>query len=71
MAAGARLLSGAGRALAIATLLMCLVALPFAGIAIGPALLIALAAVGYRWARLRRPPASAPALEAEKEGDPV
>jgi len=51
---------------------MCLVALPFAGIALGPALLIALAAVGYRWARLRRAePASAPALEVEKEGDPV
>ncbi len=64
MAAGARLLRGAGRALAIATLVMCLVALPFAGIALGPALLIALAAVGYRWARLRRAePASAPALE--------
>jgi amino acid efflux transporter len=78
MAAGARLLSGVGRALAIATLVMCLVALPFTGIALGPALLIALAAVGYRWARLRRVPASAsdlsegkPALEVEKEGDPV
>lgn len=69
MAAGVWLLRGAGRLLAFVTLLMCLVALPFAGIALGPALLIALAAVGYRWARLRRPPASAPALE--KESEPV
>ncbi len=71
MAAGARLLSGAGRALSIATLLMCLAALPFTGIALGPALLIALAAVGYRWARLRRAPTSPSALEAEKESEPV
>lgn len=73
MAAGARLLSGAGRLLAVATLLMCLVALPFTGLALGPALLIALAAVGYRWARLRqaRTSASVSALEVEKESEPV
>ena len=65
MAAGARLLRGAGRALAIATLIMCLAALPFTGLALGPALLIALAAAGYRWLRLRAP------SEPLKEGEPV
>ncbi len=69
MGAGARLLAGRGRLLAVVTLLMCLVALPFTGIALGPALLIALVAVVYRWARLRLAAASAPALE--KESEPV
>ncbi|HEY7983782.1 MAG TPA: amino acid permease, partial [Ktedonobacterales bacterium] len=69
MAAAARLLNGVARLLAIVTLLMCLVALPFTGLALGPALLIALVAMCYRWARLRRTPTGAPALE--KEGDPV
>lgn len=69
MAAGARLLKGAPRILAIVTLLMCLVALPFTGISLGPAALIAVVAMVYRWARLRRAPASA--AEPEKASEPV
>lgn len=69
MAAGVRLLRGAGRILAVATLIMCLAVLPFTGLALGPALLIALAAMGYRWLRLRRAPDVA--TESEKESEPV
>jgi amino acid efflux transporter len=54
MAAGARLLAGRARALAVVSLLLCLVALPFAGVSLWPALLIALAALAYRWSRARR-----------------
>lgn len=53
MAAGARLLRGRWRALAVTSLLMCLVALPFTGLSLWLALLIALAALAYRWLRLR------------------
>ncbi|HEX9039201.1 MAG TPA: amino acid permease [Ktedonobacterales bacterium] len=68
MAAGVRLLRGAGRALSIATLLMCLAVLPFTGLALGPALLIALVAIVYRWQRLRR---AAITPEPAREGEPV
>jgi amino acid efflux transporter len=53
MAAGARLLSGRARLLALLSLLLCLLALPFTGASLWLALLIALAALAYRWARLR------------------
>ena len=53
MAAGVRLLRGHARTLAIVSLLMCLVALPFTGASLWLALLIALVALAYRWARLR------------------
>lgn len=54
MAAGARLLAGRGRLLAWVSLLLCLAALPFTGVSLGPALLIALAALAYRWVRHRK-----------------
>lgn len=66
MAAGVRLLRGAGRALALATLLMCLVALPFTGLAIGPALGIGVVAAIYYWARRRAAPVMP---EAEQQSD--
>jgi amino acid efflux transporter len=53
MAAGARLLTGRTRLLALLSLLLCLLALPFTGVSLWLALLIALAALAYRWARLR------------------
>jgi amino acid efflux transporter len=68
MAAGVRLLRGAGQLLAGITLLMCLVALPFTGLALAPALLIALVAMAYRWTRLRRAPAT---LEPGQTSEPV
>lgn len=54
MAAGARLLSGGARWLALVSLALCLVALPFTGVSLGLALLIALVALAYRWLRSRR-----------------
>ncbi|HEX5571210.1 MAG TPA: hypothetical protein VFX31_07485, partial [Ktedonobacterales bacterium] len=53
MAAGARLLSGGARWLAAQSLLLCLAALPFTGVSFWPALLIAAAALAYRWLRTR------------------
>lgn len=53
MAAGARLLTGGARWLALLSLALCLVALPFTGASLGLALLIAIAALAYRWLRLR------------------
>ncbi len=54
MAAGARLLSGRWRMLALLSLLLCLAALPFTGASLWLALLIALVALAYRWGRRRR-----------------
>ncbi len=53
MAAGARLLTGGARWLAVLSLALCLVALPFTGASLGLALLIAIAALAYRWLRSR------------------
>ncbi len=53
MAAGAWLLAGRARLLALLSLLLCLVALPFTGVSLWLALLIALVALAYRWARQR------------------
>lgn len=53
MAAGVSLLRGRTRWLALLSLALCLAALPFAGVSLWPALLIALVALVYRWARRR------------------
>ncbi|HEX8733415.1 MAG TPA: amino acid permease [Ktedonobacterales bacterium] len=53
MAAGVWLLPGRARWLALLSLALCLAALPFAGVSLWPALLIALIALAYRWARRR------------------
>lgn len=53
MAAGVWLLRGGARWLALLSLTLCLVALPFTGVSLWPALLIALVALAYRWARQR------------------
>ncbi len=66
MAAGARLLRGRWRALALLSLLLCLAALPFTGASLWLAALIALLALGYRWVRLRP---SSPATTAGERGE--
>ncbi|WP_305787960.1 APC family permease [Symbioplanes lichenis] len=54
MVAGVRLLSGARRIVAGAAALLCLVLLPFAGVALAIPVIVALLALTYRWWTRRR-----------------